>query len=353
MAITCRAIMARSRIAFSRALPVLLGVALQLGIMTEPGNAQASSATPPSSLPAAGLNSSFGKAGGASQGQGLGPSMIPKDFSELLIEPGDLLSLNVYDAPEFSNSYRVDLAGDLTIPLCGKVNVRSLTLTEAAKRLEAAFKDSQILVQPQVNVNVVQYAGQYVTVLGEVGAPGRVPLIAPTRLGEVLAEAGGLTSLAGARIKIRHAADDAAPEEEVPYSRGQSNRETASILVRPGDSVLVPRAGIVYVLGAVNKPGGYVMQEDGKLNVAEALALSGGTLLQANTGGLRVIRRNPDGTVLDFPLSYNGIAKGTQTPLQLQAQDIVYVPMSKTKAALSSTLGIIQAAASSAIVTTR
>jgi polysaccharide export outer membrane protein len=279
--------------------------------------------------------------------------MIPKDFSELLIEPGDLLSINVFDAPEFTNSYRVDLAGELTIPLCGKVKLRGLTLTEAARRLEAAFKESQILVQPQVNVDVVQYAGQFVTVTGEVGNPGRIPLIAPTRLGEILAEAGGVTSLAGARIKIRHAADSAAPEEEVPYFRSQSNRETASILVRPGDSILVPRAGIVYVLGAVGRPGGYVMQEDGKLNVAEALALSGGTLLQADTGGLRVIRRNPDGTVLDFPLSYKGIAKGSQTPLQLQAQDIVYVPMSKVKSVLNSTMGIISQAAQTAIISVR
>jgi polysaccharide export outer membrane protein len=231
------------------------------------------------------------------------------------------------------------------------LNVRGLTLPEAAKRLEAALKDGQILTDPQVNVDVQQYGGQYVTVLGEVFSPGRVALIAPTMLGEILAEAGGVTSLAGARIKIRHGSDDAAPEEEVPYSRSQSTRETAAILIRPGDSVIVPRAGIVYVLGAVNRPGGYVMQEDGKLNVAQALALSGGTVLQANTGGLRVIRRNPDGTVLDFPISYKSMMKGTQTPLLLQAQDIVYVPMSKVKATFTSAEGIIQAAASAAIVT--
>jgi polysaccharide export outer membrane protein len=262
-----------------------------------------------------------------------------------------LLSVNVYDNPELSSSYRVDLAGDLTLPLCGKVNLRGVTLTEAAKRLEAAFKDGQILNQPQVNLDVLQYAGQYVTVLGEVAVPGRVALIAPTTLGEILAQAGGVTPLAGARIKIRHGSDNAALEEEAPYSRSQSNRETASILVRPGDSVIVPRAGIVYVLGAVFKPGGYVMQEDGKLNVAEALALSGGTTLQASTGGLRVIRRNPDGTVLDFPLSYDAIAKGKQTPLLLQAQDIVYVPTSKIKAIFSSTQAIIGSAATAAIIT--
>jgi polysaccharide export outer membrane protein len=342
--------MAKSRIAFSRGLLLLLGVALQPAMMTVPGNAQAPAGGTGSQPPLPGANSSsIGKAGAAAQGGG--PTIVPKDFSELRIEPGDLLSVNVYDTPEFTNSYRVDPAGDLTIPLCGKVNVSGLTLPEAAKRLEAALKDGQILTQPQVNVDMQQYAGQYVTVMGEVMSPGRVALIAPTRLGEILAEAGGVTPLAGARIKIRHGADDAAPEEEFPYSRSQGTRETAAILVRPGDSVIVPRAGIVYVLGAVNRPGGYVMQEDGKLNVAEALALSGGTILQANTGGLRVIRRNPDGTVLDFPLSYNRIAKGTQTPLALQPRDIVYVPISKVLASLSSTQAIIGEAASAAIIT--
>jgi polysaccharide export outer membrane protein len=201
-----------------------------------------------------------------------------------------------------------------------------------------------------VNIDVAQYAGQYVTVMGEVVSPGRVPLIAPTALGDVLAQAGGETPAAGARIRIRHGVGDGLPEQEVPYARSLNTPESASILVRPGDAVTVPRAGIVYVLGAVNRPGGFVMQEDGKLNVAQALALSGGTVMQANTGGLRVIRRNPDGTVLDFHLSYDAIAKGKQTPLPLQAEDIVYVPMSKIKATFTSATGIISAAASATIV---
>jgi polysaccharide export outer membrane protein len=332
----------------SRALLHLLAVALPLAMMAAPGNAQVAGG---GSISSAGLGSSSSssvKAASATQGQG--PTIVPKDFSALRIEPGDLLSVSVFDTPEFSNSYRVDPAGNLTVPLCGKVSVRGLTLQEAARRIEAALKDGQILTDPQVNVDVQQYAGQYVNVTGEVGTPGRIALIAPTSLGEIIAQAGGETALAGARIKIRRGGDDAAPEEEVPYSRSKSTLETASILVRPGDSLFIPRAGIVYVLGAVNRPGGYLMQEDGKLNVAQALALSGGTALQANTGGLRVIRRNPDGTVLDFPLSYNGIVKGTQTPLILQAQDIVYVPMSKVKTMFSSTSSIISAAASTAII---
>lgn len=339
--------MAKSKTVSCRTFILLFGVALLTASVS--GDAQPTAGGSAALTPSTGAALSGGKTAAAPQGGA--PIIVPTDFSELRIEPGDLLSVSVYDTPEFTNSYRVDPAGDLTIPLCGKVNLRGLTLPQAAQRLEAALKDGQILTHPQVNVDVVQYAGQYVTVLGEVATPGRVALIAPTKLGEILAEVGGLTPLAGARVKIRHGSDGSAPDVEVPYSRSQSTPETAAILVRPGDSVIVPRAGIIYVLGAVNRPGGYLMQEDGKLNVAQALALGGGTVLQANTGGLRVIRRNPDGTVLDFPLSYDGIAKGTQTPLLLQAQDIVYVPMSKVKATFSSATGIISAAASAAIVT--
>ena len=183
---------------------------------------------------AAGTGSAAAAGKSTLAGQGLGPVVLPKDFSELRIEPGDLLSVNVYDTPELTDAYRVDPQGNVTLPLCGKVKVEGLTATEAARLVETTLKDQQVLVRPQVNVDVQQYAGQYVTVLGEVGSPGRVTVIAPTKLSEILAQVGGLTPMAGTRIKIRHGADDAAPETDVPYSRSESNQEAGSILVRPG-----------------------------------------------------------------------------------------------------------------------
>jgi len=344
----------KSRLTLQRGCLLLLSIVLQSVVVIMPGIAQTSSGAQ-STLPlpntGGGAASSAGKAGLASGG--IGPVILPKDFSQIRIEPGDLLSVNVYDTPELTDAYRVDPAGDLRLPLCGKVKVQGLTASEAAKLLETTLKDDQVLNRPQVNVDVQQYAGHYVTVLGEVSSPGQVTAIAPTKLSEILAQVGGLTPLAGTRIRIRSGSDDSAPDEEAPYSRSDGNQQTGAILVRPGDTVIVPRAGIIYVLGAVTHPGGYLMQEDGKLNVAEALALSGGTLLAAKTSGLRVIRRNPDGTVLDFSLSYDGIAKGSQTPIELQAQDIVYVPMSKLKATLTDATAILSAATSAVIYTAR
>jgi polysaccharide export outer membrane protein len=352
MGTTWRNTTVKSRLTFG-SISAMLFCALAPGALTLAGNAQMTGVQ--SSQPGAGApsSSSTSASKAAMAGAGQGPVVLPRDFSEIRIAPGDLLSVNVYDTPELSDGYRVDPGGNVTLPLCGKVRVQGLTATEAARVLETTLRDGQVLVRPQVNVDVQQYAGQYVTVLGEVGSPGRVTVIAPTKLSEILAQVGGMTPMSGTRIKIRHGADDAAAETDVPYSRSESNQQTGSIVVRPGDTVLVPRAGIVYVLGAVFRPGGYLMQEDGKLNVAEALAMSGGTLLQAKTNGLRVIRRNPDGTVLDFSLSYDGIAKGSQTPLELQAQDIVYVPMSKVKAALSDATSIISTAISATIYTAR
>ena len=299
----------------------------------------------------AGPGASAGRA--AAVAESLGPAVLPADFPALRIEPGDLLRVAVYDTPELSDAYRVDPGGDLAIPLCGKVRVEGLTSSQAARLLEKTLRDGEILTRPQVNVDVQQYAGRAVTVLGEVANPGRVTVIAPTRLSEILAQAGGLTALAGTRIEISDGDGEGHREREVPYSRSGSNALARTALVQPGDTVTVPRAGIVYVLGAVYRPGGYVMQEDGTLNVAEALALSGGTLLTAKTGGLEVIRRNPDGTVLRFTLSYGGIARGTQTPLDLRPQDIVYVPMSKVKATLTDATAILSAATSAAIYTAR
>jgi len=117
--------------------------------------------------------------------------------------------------------------------------------------------------------------------------------------------------------------------------------------------VIVPRAGIVYVLGAVNRPGGYLMQEDGKLDAAQALSLAFGTVIQAKTGDIHIIRRRTDGTYVEFPLNYKDMVNGKTTPPQLQAQDIVYVPMSKIKATLTDATGVISAATSAAIYTLR
>lgn len=137
MATMCKATMAKkkSRITVRRGLRLLLALALTAAA----GHAQTQSGGTAATAAASLASASAGKAN--SIGQSMGPVIVPMDISQLLVEPGDLLNVSVYDAPEFAGSYRVDSHGDLTLPLCGKVQLRGLTLQEAARHVEAALKD--------------------------------------------------------------------------------------------------------------------------------------------------------------------------------------------------------------------
>jgi len=266
------------------------------------------------------------------------PSAIPEDFSTLQLAPGFLLSMEVFDTPEYSLDLRIDTNGNINIPIVGSVHVANLTLVEAAAKIAASLRDGKILNDPQVNLNVREYASRNITVLGEVHAPGRIELLAPRHLDEVIAMAGGETQYAGKTIEIRHAAGVTPRTTVVQYSRSIDNHILGDTVVLPGDAVTVKRAGIVYVLGAVTRPGGYLMQEDGDLNVTQALALAYGTTMPAAVGSIRLIRKLDDGQVEEIPIPYRDIMKGKVAPPRLQAEDVIYVPVSKLKAVLAQTL---------------
>jgi polysaccharide export outer membrane protein len=278
---------------------------------------------------------------------------VPEDFSRLKLAPGFLLHLEVYDTPEFTSDLRVDDQGNVAVPLAGSFHVADRTVSEARAQIEAALLERQILNHPQVTLNVVQYAPFVVAVLGEVAMPGRLQLQAPHSLLDIISQAGGVTSLAGNRIEVRHAGSDGATTDTYTYSRGSSGAAISGVMIHDGDTVVVPRAGIVYVLGAVNRPGGYIMQEDGRLDVAQALSLAQGTALQARVGAIRVIRKTSDGSYEEYPIDYRAVSEGRQKPLALEAQDIVYVPVSKIKAVFTNGASVVGQTASATIYAVR
>ena len=301
-----------------------------------------------------GRASSSGKAAAAAK-SGLGTSLmaLPEDFSKLKMAPGFLLDVEVYDEPDLSGEFRVDEDGNVTLPFAGPVHVAGEVQAEAQQKIQASLRVAEILKNPQVTLNVLQYAPAMVTVLGEVVSPGRLQMLAPHSLLEVISFVGGETELAGGEIQVRHEESGQVTTTNYRYGRNSNGDTISGISVVNGDTVIVPRAGIVYVLGAVQRPGGYLMQEDGKLDAAQALSLAMGTALQAKTTHIHIIRRKPDGTYVEFPLNYQNMVNGKSTPPQLEAQDIVYVPMDRLKATFSSSAGIIGQAASATIYTVR
>jgi polysaccharide export outer membrane protein len=273
---------------------------------------------------------------------------VPEDFSTLKLAPGFLLSMEVYDTPEYSLELRVDAGGDVNLPMIGKVHIADTTLVEASSKIAAALRDGKILNNPSVNLNIEEYAGREVTVLGEVRTPGRVEMLAQRHLDDVIAMAGGETEFAGKTIEIRHETGAEPRSEVIHYSRNTDNHILSDTVVRPGDTVTVKRAGIVYVLGGVTRPGGYLMQEDGDLNVTQALALAYGTTMPAAVGSMRLIRKKDDGMVEEIPIPYHDIIKGKLAPMRLQAEDVIYVPISKAKVILGT--GLMNTAVAAAVI---
>jgi polysaccharide export outer membrane protein len=263
---------------------------------------------------------------------------VPEDFANLKLAPGFLLSMDVYDAPELSTNLSVDAQGNVIVPMVGSVHVADETMTEATASIEKRLKDGKILNAPQVSLNINQYAGQNVSVLGEVHNPGRIELLAPHSLEDVIALAGGETELAGDVIEIRHAPGVSPQKEMIHFSHKSDDMTLVDVNVRPGDTVTLRKAGIVYVLGGVTRPGGYVMQEGGELDVAQALSLAYGTTLNAAVGSMRIIRKLPDGKVEEIPIAYRDIEKGKTPAPRLQAEDLLYVPISKVKTLLTTGL---------------
>lgn len=278
---------------------------------------------------------------------------VPEDFATLTLGPGYLLNVQVYDEPDLSGATRVDTEGNISLPFLGTIHVTGQTLPQTQMAIEQKFKDKGILKNPQVTINIEQFATRSATVLGEVENPGRVELLAPHNLLDVIGLAGGETALAGNEVEVKHAEAAGAKQAVYHYSRNSDGDSIRHVMVQPGDTVIVKRAGIVYVLGAVNRPGGYAMQEDGELNVAQAISLAQGLAMQAKTSGLRVVKHGADGQLVEVSVPYNKMMDGKEAPLNLAAGDIVYVPVSKVKAVFSTGSSLIGQTTAATIYTAR
>jgi polysaccharide biosynthesis/export protein len=267
----------------------------------------------------------------------------------LLIGPGDQLRISVFETPQLDEVARVTDNGEIPLIVGGNVKVASLTPTEASKAIEQALLNARVMRHPQVLVTIQQYATQNVTVSGQVAKPGSYEITTPRQVLDVLTLAGGLSDLADRHITIKRARDGS--QETYFVSNDADELFRHGKLVYPGDSLLVPKAGIVYVLGDVGRPGGYSMSSNNsKLTALQAVAMAGGTAPSAAPGASRLIRRISDGySTLPLPLS--AMQKGKKPDQQLQSDDIIYVPFSYLRNAALGLTGIVSSATSAAIYT--
>jgi polysaccharide biosynthesis/export protein len=271
-----------------------------------------------------------------------GPAAHP-----LQVSTGDLLDVNVFDTPEFSTRLRVDEHGMVTLPLGGVLSVAGLTAEQVGLAIETRFRETDILKDPHVSVTVLEYATQGVTILGDVKNPGVYPLLGGHGVLDLISAAGGLTMSAGKTVTITHRAD---PTHPVTVSLDTKAGDDAafSVDICPGDTIVVSHAGTVYVLGDVGKPGGFLIANNSRLTVLQAIALAQGTTRTASLNNAKLIRKTGNGHE-ELPVPLKKIL-AEQVPDQVLADgDILFVPTSGAKSALVAVETILPAAAGAAI----
>jgi polysaccharide export outer membrane protein len=274
-------------------------------------------------------------------------SAAPPGTGGLIIGAGDLLVVSVYGAPDFDKEVRVADSGDISLPLIGPARVAGLTVQQAEGLVQQRLSEGGYFTDPQVSIFEKEYATQGISVLGEVQKPGIYPLLGARALFDAVSAAGGLTPKAGNSITITHRNNPKEPQTVV-LPANQEFPPEINVAVFPGDTIVVSKAGIVYVVGDVHLPGGFVM-ENPRLSVLQAVALAQGTNNTAKLEKTVLIRKTANGPK-EIPIPLQDIMTAKADDIQLQPEDIVFVPRSTGKAAVRRGLeAILQTATGVAI----
>jgi polysaccharide biosynthesis/export protein len=261
------------------------------------------------------------------------------------IGPGDELDITVFGLPELSQHVRVGGSGDISLPLVGTLHFAGLSSDEAQTMLEKLLTDGHFVNNPHVSIYVKEYTTEGISLIGEVNRPGVYPALGAHRLLDLIQTAGGLTDKAGRTVTVSHRDDPREPITLI-FSDDAVKMSENNIELLPGDTIVVSRAGIVYVVGEVNRPGGFVI-EGNKIMASQVFAMAAGPTRAASLNRARMIRRTPGG-LKDIPLPLTKILQAKTPDVALQPNDIIYVPESRIKGVIGAG-NIVSLLASAAI----
>jgi len=260
------------------------------------------------------------------------------------IVPGDILDVSEYHTPEFHSTVRVSAAGTVLLPMIGEVKVLALDETGASRAIADALVARGILLHPQVAVLLTAIVGQDVTVAGEVTRPGVYPYAAHHRLLDLIAAASGLSPTAGSVVSIVHR-DEPEKAELIPLEATMAGGAGRNPDLRPGDTIEVSRAGVVYVVGEVIRPGGFTMEPAQPMTILQAVSLAWGPTQSAGLKKVLLIHE-VNGSRTVTTLNLKRIMRGLDPDMPIAERDILFVPDSVVRNLLNRSLeSIVQSAA--------
>jgi len=264
-----------------------------------------------------------------------------------ILGPEDVINIEVFNLPELSKTVRVANDGTVTLPLIGRVQAAGLTTEQLRKELADKWGENY-LQDPQVTVFVSEFKAKPVSVIGAVEKPGLYPLTGRRTLIEMLSMAGGFgkraTSAAGRTVLITRKSGfgDLQPVDgmhvrgpdqiEIDLNRLLYTKDEAlNIEMKPLDIISVSKADVVYVTGAVKRPGGFVLEDRPTMTVLQAIAMAEGFTPTSAKKSARILRTNQDGSKTEVPINLSKILSGKGQDTTLAANDILFVPDSTKK----------------------
>jgi len=322
--------------------------------------------------------------------------VMPHDY---VIGNGDLLDLEVFDVKELSRVVRVSQTGSIGIPLVPvRLHVAGLTEVQAEQKISEILESDGLVSHAEVSLSVKERKSKPITVVGAVGHAMVVQADRPVTLLEVLAEAGGVANDAGDTVIVNRPAQEPPADTSEPPAIGPADRAPAAasasdaaspsstspaqntvpassaaavlktsanspapveppllnntitinlnelmesgdasnnIILQAGDIVTVPHSGIVYLLGAVTKPGGFILANDrGQMTTLKILALAGGLTSTAKGEHAVIVRKDAQGQQHEVAVDLKKVMQRQSEDVQLQPSDILYVPNSAGKRAM-------------------
>lgn len=247
---------------------------------------------------------------------GVSPVHAQGESNDYTLSPGDAIRVQVFQNPDLTLDTRVPESGVISYPLIGAVKVGGVTIAAAERKIADALRSGGFLQRPQVTILLTQLRGSQVSVLGQVGRPGRFVLeTSNTRLSDILATAGGIAAGGSDLVTITGTRDGKPFRKSVDLpAMFQRPGNTDDIVLQGGDVVFVDRAPMFYIYGEANRPGAFRIERG--MTVMQALAQGGGPTQRGSQDRLVLHRRQADGSVAE--------SKPALTD-PVQANDVIFV----------------------------
>lgn len=228
---------------------------------------------------------------------------------------GDVARITVYGNPDLTTEARVGEDGGLTFPLIGAVKASGLTPSAVEKDIATRLSKGGFIVDPNVNLNIVQFRGQQISVLGRVNQPGKISLEKVSRITDALALARGISADGADTITLVRTQDGKTEYRDVNVpALFAPGGEVSNELVRDGDVLNVARQPMFYIYGEVQRPGSFRLEQN--MSVVQALSMGGGLNTRGTQRGIMILRRAADGSLQELDAALADLVK---------KDDVIYV----------------------------